>query len=186
METGMSTTSPGLIVYFDATRVRREKMRHKAIHNPVEQVIEEVSPVRKPVVEPEPEVATVIEPTGPSQEELQSYLLNFVMEQTGYPEGFITLDADLEGDLGIDSIKKAQLLGELNEMFHFSDMNSDQDSGMSLDDFTTLCDISNFILTRLGGQTGSSPAQTPAAQAIAEPVAAIPEPTGPSQEELQS
>ena len=182
----MSTTSPGLIVYFDATRVRREKMRHKAIDPPVEQIIEESSPVQ----ETAPEPVAAPEPTGPSQEELQSYLVNFVMEQTGYPEDFITLDADLEGDLGIDSIKKAQLLGELNEMFHFSDRTSDQDSGMSLDDFTSLRDISDFISTRLGGQVGSSPAQKPTVQAIAEPVAiesmTAPEPTGPSQEELQS
>ncbi len=39
--------------------------------------------------------------------------INFVIEQTGYPPEIVRLDADLEADLGIDSIKKAQLFGEL-------------------------------------------------------------------------
>ncbi len=44
-------------------------------------------------------------------------MINFVVEQTGYPAEVVDLDADLEADLGIDSIKKAQLFGELQEYF---------------------------------------------------------------------
>ena len=53
--------------------------------------------------------------TGPAGEELETFLVNFVVEQTGYPPEVVELDADLEADLGIDSIKKAQLFGELRE-----------------------------------------------------------------------
>ena len=49
--------------------------------------------------------------------ELEKFLINFVVEQTGYPPEVVELDADLEADLGIDSIKKAQLFGELAEYF---------------------------------------------------------------------
>ncbi|MEZ6074627.1 MAG: phosphopantetheine-binding protein [Pirellulaceae bacterium] len=49
--------------------------------------------------------------------ELSAFLVDFVVEQTGYPPEIVELDADLEADLGIDSIKKAQLFGELREMF---------------------------------------------------------------------
>ena len=35
--------------------------------------------------------------------------IDFVIEQTGYPREIVELDADLEADLGIDSIRKAQL-----------------------------------------------------------------------------
>ena len=144
----MNTTTQGLIFYFDATETRRNKMRQTATHKNDVQVVMDTPIVPEPVIVP---VAELEEPSGPSTEELQAYLINFVIEQTGYPEDFITLDADLEGDLGIDSIKKAQLLGELNEMFHFSDPTSEQDSGMSLDDFANLRDISDFITLRLGG-----------------------------------
>jgi acyl carrier protein len=85
-----------------------------------------------------------------STDELNDYLINFVVEQTGYPEDMVDLDADLEGDLGIDSIKKAQLLGELNEMFHFSTA-EDMNGGTSLDDFATLRAIRDFMTKRLEG-----------------------------------
>ncbi len=49
--------------------------------------------------------------------ELEQFLINFVVEQTGYPPEVVELDADLEADLGIDSIKKAQMFGELREYF---------------------------------------------------------------------
>ena len=54
---------------------------------------------------------------GPNPAELEAFLVNFVVEQTGYPPEVVELDADLEADLGIDSIKKAQLFGELHEYF---------------------------------------------------------------------
>ena len=54
---------------------------------------------------------------GKSAAELEAFLINFVVEQTGYPAEVVDLDADLEADLGIDSIKKAQLFGELQEYF---------------------------------------------------------------------
>ena len=58
-------------------------------------------------------------PTVPTANlaELEKFLINFVVEQTGYPPEVVELDADLEADLGIDSIKKAQLFGELQEYF---------------------------------------------------------------------
>ena len=56
-----------------------------------------------------------------------------MVEQTGYPPEVVELDADLEADLGIDSIKKAQLFGELAEYFDVQ-----PNENMTLDDFPTL------------------------------------------------
>ena len=52
------------------------------------------------------------------------------------------MDADLESDLGIDSIKKAQLFGELAEQF---EVNVQSDEELSLDDFPTLRDVMKFL-----------------------------------------
>src|SRR5690606_24155474 len=52
-----------------------------------------------------------------SREELTKFAIEYVIEQTGYPEELVELDANLEADLGIDSIRKAQLLGEIAEQF---------------------------------------------------------------------
>ncbi len=59
--------------------------------------------------------------------------MQFVVDQTGYPPEIVKLDADLEADLGIDSIKKAQLFGELGEFFDVSDPEN-----LRLDEFPTL------------------------------------------------
>ena len=158
---------------------------------------EEAKPVLRPAA-PEPEqvaepVAKQQETTGISADELDAYLVNFVVEQTGYPEEMVELDADLEGDLGIDSIKKAQLLGELNEMFHFSTA-EDMSGATSIDDFNTLRDIRNFMLKRLGGASAPNqpeqpqPAQPQPAQPqpVQEPVAAPQESAGISADELDA
>ncbi|MCU0710517.1 MAG: phosphopantetheine-binding protein [Pirellula sp.] len=83
---------------------------------------------------------TIASPTSSSSKslnahELQSFLTAFVVEQTGYPEDIVTLDADLEADLGIDSIKIAQMMGEMND--HFGLTIKDYD-GRTMDDFKSL------------------------------------------------
>jgi acyl carrier protein len=89
--------------------------------------------------EPEPEqVSSTL-----GQEELEAFLVNFVVEQTGYPPEMVEMDADLEADLGIDSIKKAQMMGELAEQFAISVDVTDEN--LSLDDFPTLRHVCNFL-----------------------------------------
>ena len=96
-----------------------------------------------------PAVAQATEQAYPSQRasginahELKKFLVDFVIEQTGYPEDIVTLDADLEADLGIDSIKVAQMMGEMNE--HFGLTINDY-KGRTMDDFKSL----DAIITHL-------------------------------------
>lgn len=92
------------------------------------------------------EITSVNDPSAcptdkaPPPEQLESFLINFVVEQTGYPAEIVEMDADLEADLGIDSIKKAQLFGELREYFEITPTND-----MTLDDFATLRDVMEFL-----------------------------------------
>jgi NAD(P)-dependent dehydrogenase (short-subunit alcohol dehydrogenase family)/acyl carrier protein len=67
-------------------------------------------------------------------------LIDFVVEMTGYPTDMFDLDTDLEADLGIDSIKKAQLFGEIGEHFQIP-----PDPSLSLDDFPTLRHVMDYI-----------------------------------------
>ncbi len=101
-------------------------------------------------------------------EEIQSFLTNFVVEQTGYPEDLVELDADLEADLGIDSIKKAQMFGEIGWHFKVAPPSGD----VTLDDFPTLRHVLNFLVTAVDGGNAapaqkSPPVQVPQAQATA-------------------
>ncbi len=77
-----------------------------------------------------------------SPQALQKFLVDFVVEQTGYPEDIVELDSDLEADLGIDSIKIAQMLGELKEHF---DLDVSDFGVKSMDEFKTLRAIINKI-----------------------------------------
>ena len=50
-----------------------------------------------------------------SADEITERLLAIVSERTGYPAEMLELDADLEGDLGIDSIKRVEIAGTLSQ-----------------------------------------------------------------------
>ncbi len=73
--------------------------------------------------------------------ELEAFLVNFIVEQTGYPPESVDIDADLEADLGIDSIKKAQMFGELGERFQIAPPSGN----ITLDDFQTLRHVLEFL-----------------------------------------
>ena len=104
---------------FDATAARRQRRRDAAEHR------------RQPQPTPTPTSVAPIENTNESNSDtestpavdldaLEQFLVDFVIEHTGYPRDVVSLDADLEADLGIDSIKKAQLFGEFREMTQLS------------------------------------------------------------------
>ena len=118
-------------------------------------------------------------PTSLDPAELEKFLINFVVEQTGYPPEVVELDADLEADLGIDSIKKAQLFGELSEYFDVQPTEN-----MTLDDFPTLRHVMNFLAAAPaksvmgGGPTvAPAPAAAPTTLAAAAPAPAAAAPT---------
>ena len=98
--------------------------------------------------------------------ELRKIMVAFVVEQTGYPEDIVELDADLEADLGIDSIKKAQLFGELGERLQIAPRDD-----LSLDAFPTLRHVLNFLVEELGSRAAGEDLALPASPAIAEETA---------------
>ncbi|MBA2117371.1 type I polyketide synthase [Bremerella alba] len=124
-------------------------------------------PIVPPIAVPAP-VAATPEPAAPvsstSPAELEAFLVNFVVEQTGYPPEVVDLDADLEADLGIDSIKKAQLFGELQEYFEISTSATE----LSLDDFPTLRHVVNFLSAN--GQSASQAQASPAPPVAVAPI----------------
>ncbi len=98
---------PGRVVEFDATTPRREKRRAEAAAARPERM----EPER---IESEPPVA-VVGAAAPAAGRLANLILDFVVDLTGYPRDAISLDWDLEADLGLDSIKRTQLVGEVAE-----------------------------------------------------------------------
>jgi len=91
-------------------------------------------------------------PAKPSVDaaEIRKILVDYVIEQTGYPEDIVQMDADLEADLGIDSIKKAQLFGEVGARFQIAPR-----ADLSLDDFPTLGHVLRFLVAELDASSAS-------------------------------
>ena len=52
---------------------------------------------------------------APRAVDLPALLMAIVSEKTGYPVDMLNLDMDLEGDLGIDSIKRVEILAAVDE-----------------------------------------------------------------------
>ena len=64
---------------------------------------------------PEPARSEKPEPASSTSEVAQA-LLSVVCNLTGYPVDMLSLDMDIEADLGIDSIKRVEILSTLQEM----------------------------------------------------------------------
>ncbi len=77
-----------------------------------------------------------------SLESIERFLVDLVVDQTGYSPDVVDLDADMEADLGIDSIKQAQLFGEVQQQFELQETSA---ARPSLSTFTTLRSILNFL-----------------------------------------
>src|SRR5262249_33437355 len=56
-----------------------------------------------------------VAPTPGQQERVQAALLEVIAEKTGYPPEMLDLDMALDADLGIDSIKRVEILSALQE-----------------------------------------------------------------------
>ena len=85
--------------------------------NPFGVAFSEVTRAR--VVPPLPEAS---EPAGaiaaaPLPADLEDLLIAVVADSTGYPKEILSLDMNLEGDLGIDSIKRVEIFSKVQERF---------------------------------------------------------------------
>ena len=90
---------------------------------------------------------------------------------TGYPPELLDLDLDLEADLGVDTVKQAEVFAAVRAKFGIP-----RDENLQLRDFPTLAHVIGFARDR--GTIGVAPAvpaaQAPAAQPAAQPAAAAP------------
>ena len=65
--------------------------------------------------EPEVQAAPVAAPTEKNGMNLSEMVLDIVSDKTGYPTDMIDADMELETDLGIDSIKRVEILSDVNK-----------------------------------------------------------------------
>jgi len=95
-----------------ATAPQTERPGTAAVVAPVPELpVQQAAPA--PVVAPAPAAAPAVEAPPLDEAELTRRLLAIVAERTGYPTEMLDLDLDLEADLGIDSIKRVEIVGSL-------------------------------------------------------------------------
>jgi malonyl CoA-acyl carrier protein transacylase/acyl carrier protein/NAD(P)-dependent dehydrogenase (short-subunit alcohol dehydrogenase family) len=90
----------------------------------------------------------------PPNEQLDALLIDYVVDQTGYTPDIVDLDADLEADLGLDSIKLAQLIGEMREQFSLESLTLES---MGQNRFRTLREIREFLVQHAASGVASAP-----------------------------
>jgi malonyl CoA-acyl carrier protein transacylase/acyl carrier protein len=122
------------------------------------------SPVEQPapvavVAPPAPEPVAVVETIAESEitdtadyADIAQTLLNITSEKTGYPVEMLELEMDMEADLGIDSIKRVEILGGLQEVYP----NLPQPNLEDLGDLRTIGQIVDYLQKLVGGEKKKS------------------------------
>ncbi|WP_081431121.1 type I polyketide synthase [Moorena bouillonii] len=98
-----------------ATLLKESKPEPEPALSNVSKPVQE-SPVAEVKVEPTAKVASSAS-AATDINGIGQTLLDVVSEKTGYPADMLELDMDMEADLGIDSIKRVEILGALQEMY---------------------------------------------------------------------
>ena len=51
---------------------------------------------------------------------MKERILALVVEKTGYPQDMLDLDLDLEADLGVDTVKQAEMFAAIRAAYKFA------------------------------------------------------------------
>ena len=84
-------------------------------------------------------------------------ILALVVEKTGYPKDMLDLDLDLEADLGVDTVKQAEMFAAIREIY-----NIPRDENRKLRDYPTLAHVIRFVFENRPDLAGTVPAASAA------------------------
>ena len=71
---------------------------------------------------------------------VKEHILALVVEKTGYPKDMLDLDLDLEADLGVDTVKQAEMFAAIRAAY-----NIPRDENRKLRDYPTLAHVIRFV-----------------------------------------
>ena len=96
-------------------------------------------------VTPDAQTISIPGPTTPSAptasgDLVKERVLDLVVEKTGYPQDMLDLDLDLEADLGVDTVKQAEMFAAVREMYHIP-----REENRKLRDYPTLAHVIRFV-----------------------------------------
>ncbi|MEO1765339.1 MAG: phosphopantetheine-binding protein, partial [Cyanobacteria bacterium J06629_18] len=104
--------------------------------------------------------------------DLDTKLLAITSEKTGYPVEMLEMDMDMEADLGIDSIKRVEIMGALQEMYPNLPKS---DNVEELSELRTIGQIVEYLQSLSSGGSNSNIVEIQTAEVeVNQPVADIP------------
>src|SRR5208337_2456321 len=104
---------------------------------PVETPVASPAPI---AAQPTPPAPTTASPTSDAGDSVKERILTLMVEKTGYPKDMLDLDLDLEADLGVDTVKQAEMFAAIREIY-----NIPRDENRRLRDFPTLAHVIRFV-----------------------------------------
>ena len=116
-------------------------------------VIRFVHDRRPDLASPGTALPSLSRPSPSQQDPVKEKVLEIVAEKTGYPKDMLDLDLDLEADLGVDTVKQAEMFASVRAAY-----NIPRDENLKLRDFPTLAHVIQFAHDRLPGTEGATTA----------------------------
>ncbi len=101
---------------------------------------------------------------GPEADSVKETVLKIIAEKTGYPPDMLDLDLDLEADLGIDTVKQAEMFAAIRAAYDIP-----REDNLKLRDFPTLAHTIQFVYDRKPELKKKGEAEAPRASKTAEP-----------------
>ena len=84
---------------------------------------------------------------------MKERILALMVEKTGYPQDMLDVDLDLEADLGVDTVKQAEMFAAIREIY-----NIPRDENRKLRDYPTLAHVIRFVYEKRPDLASATPA----------------------------
>jgi acyl transferase domain-containing protein/NAD(P)-dependent dehydrogenase (short-subunit alcohol dehydrogenase family) len=119
--------------------------------------------VASPIETPSPATSTILQAplSGLTQPHMTQGFVQIVSERTGYPPEMLDLDLDIEADLGIDSIKRVEILGAFQRAHLPAEDQMPQGAMEQLTRIKTLRGIIDFLGSLMQSPQVGSPSGEP-------------------------
>ncbi len=126
-----------------------------------------------------PDVASVVEDGG-LRSDIEARVISSLAERTGYPPEMLELDVDLEGELGIDTVKQVEAFSRVR-----SELGLSAARRVAVRELSTIRKVVDYLFSRVKTEAVASPSQSHGAsvESFREPARpVVPSPPEPSKE----
>lgn len=157
----------------ESTRVELRQLRSDALATAPAPVPPAPAPEATPATTAPVAPAAAVAPAPASTisaQDMLTELLAVVARRTGYEPSELDPTYELEADLGVDTVKQAEIFGEMRERHGIA-----RDDSFKLAEFPTIEKLAGYLATRVAASAApAAAAEPPAPAAAAPPVAATP------------